>query len=229
MTTQARVGFGGKRGLIWVLVSSWLVPLMMTGAYFVLIMTSEVDASGAAWEAIAFAFVLILWFIFRVLTEHAAMGRAVDVGDAERVIELADFQLARKSSARGRAPFHVYRALAFDLRDEWDAALAELDKAEPRASWRALAATVRVSALAETGRAAEARKIFDAELAGRPVTRVMQVDILARLAEARVKLAEGDRAGAEAIVSRLVDDVRAGSGIRARAKALAERIARIYR
>lgn len=224
--TQARMGFGGKRGLFWVLVSSWLVPLMMTGAYIVLIMTSDVDATGAAWEAIAFGFVLVLWFIFRVLTEHAAMGRAIDVGDADRVIELADFQLARKRTASGRGPFHVYRALAFDIREDWPAALAELDKAQVRGNWRALAATVRVSALAESGRAAEARKLFDAELAGRPVTRVMQVDILARVADTRLRFAEGDRAGAEQLVSRLVDDVRAGSGIRERAKQLAARISR---
>jgi hypothetical protein len=220
MATQARVGFGGKRGLVWVLLASWLIPLMMTGAYVVLIMTSDVDATGAAWEAIGLGFVLVLWFLFRVLTEDAAMARAVDIGDADLVIELADFQLKRRRSASRRAPFHVYRALAYDVRGDWKAALAELDRAEPRGNWRALAATVRVSALAETGRTEEARKLFDAELAGRVVTRVMQVDILTRLAEARLRRAEGDREGATKVLDRLVDDVRAGSGIRDRARAL---------
>jgi len=215
---QARLGFGGKRGLVWVLLASWLVPLMMTGAYVVLIATSEVDATGASWEAIAFAFVLVLWFIFRVLTEHAAMARAVDVGDADRIIELTDFQLARHRTARGRAPYHVYRALAFDIRGDAAAALAELDKCQPRGSSRALAATVRVSALAETGRTADARALFDADLSAQQ--RDPQLAILARLSEARLRRAEGDEAAASALLAKLADNVRAGSGIRARARSL---------
>jgi hypothetical protein len=218
-TAQGRIGFGGKRGLVWVLLASWLIPLLMTGAYIVLILTSEVDATGAAWEAIALGFVLVLWFLFRVLTEHAAMARAVGVGDADRVLELADFQLGRWRSARGKAPFHVYRALALELRGDWQAALAELDCAQPRGSWQKLAATVRVAALAETGRAADARAAFDAALRP-PVTRDLQIDIYARLAEARLLAAEGDRAGADQLLARLADDVRAGSGTRDRAKAL---------
>src|SRR5439155_1452425 len=83
-------------GRIWVVFASWLIPVMMMTAYGVLILTSDVDATGAAWEAIALGFVLVLWFLFRVLTEHAALSRAVDIGDAERLIELADFQLARR-------------------------------------------------------------------------------------------------------------------------------------
>jgi hypothetical protein len=215
---KGRIGFGGKRGLVWVLLASWLVPLMMTGAYIVLIATSEVDATGAAWEGIAFAFVLVLWFLFRILTQHAAMARAVDIGAADEVIELADFQLQRHRSARSRMPFHVYRALAFDILEDWPAALAELDKTQPAGTWRPLALTVKVSALAATGKPEQARTLFDAELAGRPVTRVMQVDILTLLADARVKLAEGETAAAEKVLARLADDIRAGSGIRARAK-----------
>ena len=220
---KGRIGFGGKRGLIWVLLASWLIPLMMTGAYIVLIATSEVDVQGAAWEAIAFLFVLILWFLFRMLTEHAALARAVDLGAAEEIIELSDFQIQRRRSARSRMPYHVYRALAFDILEDWPAALAEIDKAQAAGNWRPLAMTVKASALAAIGKAKEARALFDAELAGRPITRVMQVDILTRLADARIKLAEGDRAGADQTLTRLADDVRAGSGIRARAKALLAR------
>jgi hypothetical protein len=218
VTAQARIGFGGKRGLVWVLLASWLIPLMMTGAYIVLIATSEVDATGAAWEAIAFAFVLVLWFIFRVLTEHAAMARAVDVGDADHVIELADFQIARHRTSRGRAPYHVFRALGLDIRGDAAGALAELDKCEPRGSSRALAATVRVSALAETGRTADARKLLETDLAGRQ--RDPQIEILTRLAEARLRRAEGDEPGATALFAKLADNVRAGSGIRDRARSL---------
>jgi len=214
---QPRIGFGGKRGLGWVLLASWLVPLMMTAAYIVLIATSEVDATGAAWEAIAFAFVVVLWMIFRVLTEHAAMARAVDVGDADHVIELADFQLSRTRRVRARARYHVYRALAFDIRGDAAAALAELDKCSPTGTARTLAATIRVSALAETGHAADARKLYESELTVAP--RDPQLAILARLAEARLLRAEGNEPAASALFSKLADNVRAGSGIRSRAKA----------
>jgi hypothetical protein len=221
---KGRIGFGGKRGLIWVLLASWLIPLMMTGAYIVLIATSEVDAKGASWEAVAFAFVLVLWFLFRMLTEHAALARAVDVGAADEIIELSDFQLQRRKGARSRMPYHVYRALAFDILEDWPAALAELDRTEPTGTFRPLATTVRVSALASTGKAKEARALFDAELVGRPVTRIVQADILTLLADARVKLAEGDQAAAAKTLAKLSEDVRAGSGIRARAKALLAKI-----
>ncbi len=224
--SRGRIGFGGKRGLVWVLLASWLIPLIMCAAYAILIMTSEVDATGAAWEAIALGFVLVLWFLFRVLTEHAAMARAVDIGDADRVLELADFQIARRRSEARRAPFRVYRALALEIRGDYAAALAELELARPRGNWKALAATVRVTSLAETGRVADARALFDRELGKRVVTRVQQIDILARLAEAHLRAAEGDRAGAEQLLARLVEDVRAGSGIRERARAQRSRIAR---
>jgi hypothetical protein len=81
---------------------------------------------------------------------------------------------------------------------------------------------VRTSAFAETGHADKARAVFDAELAGKPVARDHHADTLARLAEARLRTAEGDRAGAEALLARLVNDIRAGSGIRERAQALLE-------
>ncbi|MGE5186288.1 MAG: hypothetical protein ACM31C_29740 [Acidobacteriota bacterium] len=224
MTSAPRTGFAGHRGLLWVIAAGWVVPAMMTTAYTILMITSETDTTGKAWESMGLAFVLVLWFVFRLVTERAAMARAVAVGDAERVLELAEFQLARRGSARKKAPFSVYRALALEIREDWQGALAELDRTEQRGGFRQLAATVRTTALAELGRVAEARKVFDAELSGKPVTREHEADILARLADARLLIAEGDRAGAQALLERLCDDIRAGSGIRARAKALLAKI-----
>jgi hypothetical protein len=224
MTAAPRTGFAGKRGLFWVVAAGWVVPGMMTTAYIVLMLTSETDATGRAWESVGLAFVFVLWWVFRILTETAAMARAVAVADPARVLELADFQLARRRRAKSRAPFHVYRALGLELRNDWEGALSELEHVTPTGAFRALAATVRTSAFAETGRAAKAREVFDAELAGKPVTRALDADILARLAEARLLIAEGDRAGAEALLAKLANDIRAGSGIRDRAQALREEI-----
>ena len=220
MTNQPRTGFAGRRGWMWVVAAGWVVPAMMSLAYVILMFTSETDTTGKAWESIGLAFVFVLWFLFRLVTERAAMARAVAVGDAERVLELADFQLSRRGSETKKAPFHVYRALALDIRGDWSGALAELDRVkEPRGAFRQLAATVRTSALAELGRAPEARAVFDRELSGQPISRDHNADILARLADARLRAAEGDRAGAEQLLARLADDIRAGSGIRDRAKA----------
>jgi hypothetical protein len=222
---KPRAGFAGRRGWVAVALAGWLIPGIMTAAYIVLMFTSEVDASGAAWESIGLAFVLLLWWLFRLLTEHAAMARAVAIGDSERVAELADYQLGKRRSARGRARYLVYRALADELDGDWQAVLARLAQAEPQGPWRWVAASVRVSALVELGRVAEARVTFDAELSrGAGIVRDAQLAILGRLAEARLRRAEGDRAGATELLSSLVRDVRAGSGTRARAQQLLDQL-----
>src|SRR6476661_7785353 len=71
------------------------------------------------------------------------------------------------SSGGAGVPCHVYRALAFEIRGDWASALAALDEApldRAHASWRLLAATVRVAAFTETGKVAEARTVFDRDL-----------------------------------------------------------------
>jgi hypothetical protein len=102
--------------------------------------------------------------------------------------------------------------------------VAELDRASPRGASRTLAATIRTSALVELGRTTEAREVFDAELGKRPMPRDFQLAILSRLAEARLRAAEGDRTGAAQLLARLADDIRAGSGIRERARSLAAQL-----
>jgi hypothetical protein len=219
---KPRPGFAGRRSRAAVMLASWLVPAIMAAAYMILIVTSEVDRTGAAWEAIGFAFVLLLWWMFRLLTEHAAMARAVAVGDAERVAEIADHRLGKRF-ARSRTTFLVYRALAYELDGDWQAALQRLDQAKPAGAWRSIAASVRVSALAELGRASEARAVFDADVQ-RGAVRDAQLGLLSRLAEARLRRAEGNREAASELVEALAHNVRAGSGTRARAQAMLEEL-----
>jgi hypothetical protein len=211
-------GFAGKRGLVWVLVATWVIPAIMLGACIILMFTSESDNAGKIWEGVAFLLMLGLWFLFRTLTRHAAMARAIATGDAPRVLELADRQSARLRP--------VYRALAFSLRCDWPATLAELDRGGPPPDGkRVLAATVRIAALVETDRAADARAAFDRDLARRARSGDVAADALVRLAEARVRWAEGDVPGADALFTRLTEDVRAGEGVRATAHDYAARIA----
>ena len=219
--TKPRAGFAGRRGWLPVALASWLVPAILCAAYIVLMLTSDVDATGAAWESVGLAFVLILWWLFRMLTESAAMARAVAIGDADRVAELADHQLDRRRTARSRAPYLVYRALAHELVGEFPDALARLDEAKPVGPWRRIATSVRVSALVELGRVEEARRAFDAD-ERREVVRDAQLAIVGRLAEAILVRAEGDRSQATELLSAVVRDVRAGSGTRARAQAMLE-------
>jgi hypothetical protein len=232
----APAGFAGKRGYGWVAAASLLVPVMMIGAYIILILTSEVGATGAAWEALGLAFVLVLWWLFRVLTEHAAISRAIAIGDADRVLELADHSLARRRRAASKARMHVYRALAREIRGEWADALAEVDAAKvetisgaPRKAWELFAATVKVAAYVETGKVAEARAVLDAGV--EPNVKLVDVrmnasaHIHARLARGRVLWAEGKLDAARAELRTVIDDVRTGTGTRAIALVYAARCA----
>ena len=198
-------GFAGKRGWIWRFLASWVIPLIMSGAYIILMYTSETDTKGKLWEAGGLAAVLFLWWLFRRLTSSAAMTRAIAVGDAERVLELAD----------GRP---VYRALAFEIRGEWPAVLRELDGLTPTGTERVLAATAKIAALAATERAADARAVYDRDLVGAAIPRDLEMHV--RLAEARVRLAEGDRAGAHRLLDKIANDIRAGERLRELAQAL---------
>jgi hypothetical protein len=211
------IGFAGKRGRVWVWVASWVIPLIMSGAYVILMATSETDTAGKIWEGFGLVLVLFLWWLFRRLTADAALTRAVVVGDAERLLELA-------TDLRG-AWGPVYRALAHELRGDFAGALRELEGSRAVGTARRLAVTVKVTALVETRRASEARAAYDAELAGGARTGNVMTDLRVRLVEARLRCAEGDLDGAEPIVAQLIDDVRAGEGIRAAAHACAAAIA----
>jgi hypothetical protein len=207
--TLPKQGFAGKRGTVWVLLASWLIPLLMSGAYVVLMITSETDLAGKIWEGVGLGFVLFLWFLFRALIARAALSRAVAAGDAERVLELA----ADLHGARGR----LYRALAYEIREDWPAVLRELASLQPSGSQRVVATTMRVTALVELGRIADARRAFD-DPALRTV-RHYSIDLLVRLAAARLRFAEGDREAARALFAKIADDVRTGDRQRAIAKA----------
>lgn len=237
MTEPApRVGIFGHRGFLSRALASWIMPAIMIIAYAFMAVTAETDSTVSrmtriAWMSIGLAFVLVVWWLFKLLVERGAMDRAVLVGDADRIRELADAQLARRRGA-ARLPIHVYRALALALGGDHAAALGELDRVDATrlpARLRALAGTTRVGALAELGRVAEARTVFDRELAPRlpelRAARAYDAELELQLAEARLRFAEHDLAGARALLAKIGDDVRAGAATRAAARATLARIA----
>jgi hypothetical protein len=228
-TAPARRGFLGRRGWVWTLIASWFVPAIMTGAYIVLALLADTDAIGMGWFGVGLLFVLCIWWIFRELTQTAALSRAMAIGDAEALLEISTHALAGKL-VMGRTELVLYQAVAHELRGEWSDALAAVERAHvaPTAKkrLRVLADTVTIAALVETGEVAKARGVLDAELA--PLAAALddridaQLVVAARLARGRVLIAEHDPDG-PALLQRVIDDIRAGAATRERAKQLLAR------
>ncbi len=213
--TKVETGFLGHRGLIWQFIASWFVPLIMTMAYVVLALTSGTDATGWAWMSIGLAFVMVLWWMFRMLTKGAAVSRAMSIGDADRMIEI------------DRRP--LPRAGAHELRGEWAQALQALEGVElkkPRD--RVRAGVIRVGALVETGEVAKAREVLDTlapDLARLNERLEGQSHIESRLAKGRVLAAERANPEALAVLQKVIDDIRTGQRTRALAHHYAARAA----
>jgi tetratricopeptide (TPR) repeat protein len=207
-------------------LQSWGMPIVMTIAYAALAVISETSTTGKAWMAIGLAFVLVVWFLFRYLTEQAALSRAVAVGDAPRILELVNAQLRRRKRPASRVPYLVYRAQAHELRGDFPAALASLDEARldtiPSSmwpTWQVLASAVRVGVLVETGKVADARRVLETELAPAGAKLDPRLHPSARLyipsSIGRVLAAEGKHAEARPLLRAVLDDIRAPSVLRA--------------
>jgi hypothetical protein len=211
------VGVFGGRGLVSRLVSSWMVPISVTCAYAFMMLTADTDSSvdramRIAWMSLGLAFVLVVWWVIKLLVADAAISRAVEVGDADRLRELLAGKLGRSRDGA------VYRALAHDLSGEWRAVIDALDaRGDAPPKLRVLAATLRATALVELGDVAAARAALATVRA-----RIYSDELLVRLAAARAALAAGDD-GARAELARIADDVRSGARVRATARALQKR------
>jgi hypothetical protein len=208
------------RGLlerVWWFVSRWAVPIMMTGAYLLLAATSDTDAFARALMAAGLGLVMTVWFVFRSLAESAALARALSVGDVARLFALADRHLRHRRRPPSRARFLVARAFAHQLRGDHAAALAALDAAHPGPDLQPLAQTIRIGAFVELGRPAS-------EL-GDLVVRSPRSPALARLAEGQLAWRAGNLDSAWQQLTRVIDDIRAGSATRAIAHVYAARIA----
>jgi hypothetical protein len=202
---------------IWRILSRWAVPVMMTLAYVFLAATSETNNTGRAWMGVGLVFVLVVWFMFRRMTETAALARAFSIGDTTRLLELADYHLPRKRRPSARAPFLVARAFAHRLRGELVEALAALEDAHPGPELQPLASAVRIGVLVELGRPADEARTF--------VVSAPRAPALVWLAEGQIAWRDGDLDTASQQFARVIDDMRAGSASRAIAHVYAARIA----
>src|SRR5687768_4284468 len=103
----------------WAALASWIAPpLGMAFAYAVLAWSSQTDASGKAWMALGFGFVVVVWVVLRILVEQTALARAVASADTARILAITDAQLARRRGDPARSRFLVYRAFAQDAQRE---------------------------------------------------------------------------------------------------------------
>jgi hypothetical protein len=225
--TNTRRGFLGRRGWVWTLIASWFVPLIMTGAYVALALLADTDAIGLGWFGIGLLFVLCVWYMFRMLTQTAALSRALAVGESDAILEITTHALAQKLAV-GRAQLVLYQAAAYELRGQWPDVLAKVDEAKlgpsSKKRLRVLAASLKITALVESGDPARARSVLDAELA--PIASTLnprldaQLVISSKLARGRVLVAEGKRDDGRAVLQQVIDDVRTGASMRERAKQL---------
>jgi len=206
----------------WSFIQVWGVPIGMTGAYAMMMWSSDTDTSGKAWMSIGLSFVFVIWFVFRLLTQDAALSRAMDVGDSPRILELCARYLASHKAAAARAPYLVARAYAHELAANWPAALSSLDEARlsalsasKRPRWAMRAASTRIAALVGTGKLDEARAVLERELApdaGHPMH--SEAYLIANLAAGRVLAAEGKPAEAAARLRKVTDDIKASAAMR---------------
>jgi len=201
----------------WRILSRWAVPVMMTLAYVFLAATSETNTTGKAWMGAGLGFVLVVWFLFRAMTEAAALARALSVGDVPRLFALADRHLPRKRRPVDRARFLVARALAHALRGEFTEALAAIEEACPDPELAPLASVVKIGALVELGRPVEEVRSAIVSTPRSPA--------LGWLAEGQIAWRAGDLDIASQRFARVIDDMRAGSAARAIAHLYAARIA----
>ncbi len=207
----------------WRFLQVWGVPIGMTGAYLVLMSTSDTDNTGKAWMAVGLGFVFVIWFVFRLLTQNAALARAIDNGDADRILAVSAKFLSTHRADKARAPYLVAQAFAHELRSEWPQALASLDAAKlsalpaaPRVRWELRVASTRIAALLGTGKLAEARTVLERDLrpdANHPVH--SDAYLAANLAAGRVLAAEGNRTEAATRLARITADIRASAAMRA--------------
>ncbi len=211
----------------WSILQVWGVPFGMTGAYLVLMWSAETDNTGKAWMAIGLGFVWVIWFVFRMLTQNAALSRSISIGDAARILDVSARFLKNHHRPAQRAPYLVARGFAYELRKDWPKSLAALDEArldalppKHRAMWQLRASTTRIAALIGAGQVAEARAVLEREL--RPdAQHVVHSDayLAANLGAGRVLVAEGKRAEAAERLTRVRDDIRATTAMRAQVEA----------
>lgn len=198
-----------------------VVPLALVAIYAAFTVTSDAAGAARVLAAVFMCVALALWLGFRRLRVHAAAARFAGIGEPEPLLALADEELARRWLSTGTTALQIYRAMAFNqLGRPEDAKLALAaagvtpGKRKAR-SWQLLWGAADVEARTRLGDAAGARATYERVV--KPFTLLLPgrgIELIAVECEARVLLAEGDAAGARALVAPRVKDIRLGPGAR---------------
>jgi hypothetical protein len=207
----APLAMTGSPGLLeraWGVLSRWAVPVMMTLAYALLVATSEASRTGEAWMAAGLILVMTAWVIFRRLTAGAALSRALSVGDTAALFAIADRELARRRRRPAvRTRYFVARGFAQLLRGEHAAALATMALAagSPTSLHLLIDTLVRIE--------------LDHEpalwLAGAGDLHDPRAPWLGWLLHGAVACHRGNLDASSEPLTRVVNDIRAGSALRA--------------
>ena len=208
------------------IVDAVAVPGVLILTWVMLFLSYDISTAGSIAALIGFGFVAALYVAFRELRAHAAASRMASHGDPDELMAHADRELKRRFTRRGRAPFHIYRSIAHQLRGDWTAAKqsladAGLDEIPPRRRrmWTLFHGTQQINVLAALDDAAGARRVLEETV--RPTARMIRgagIEVMVREAEARVLLAEGKFEEARPLFEQLARDVRLGASTRALCK-----------
>ena len=204
-------------------IDTWVIPLVLVLTWVMLFASSNVRGIPAVITLFAFGLVVVMFRAYRELRVHAAAARHAAQGDPDELSALADREIEKRWTTKSRAPFHIYRSIAFQLRGEWGEARKALDAADlkriggrARRSWSMLHDAQRINLLAEEGDAAGARRVLEQDLL--PMLRFVPgagAKVIADEAEARVLLAERRFDAALPTYDKLAKDVRLGPATRA--------------
>jgi hypothetical protein len=209
-----------------------IMPVFLLAVYTAFVLTSNAKGAALVLSLSFLVFVLFLWFGFRRLKLHAQASRLAGVGDPDGLLALIERELPRCWTENGRRPLHVHAAIAHNLRGDWAAARAALDRSgflkhrgRSGRGWIPLAAAADVTTRTEQGDLAGA-KVSYARLA--PMAAIAPyggMELVARECEARLLLAEGDPAAARERIAPLVKNIRLSDATRAQLHALLARSA----
>ena len=211
-----------------------LVPIGLTIIYVMFIITADAQGASLIVAIGFFLFVMFLWFTFRRLKLHASASRLAGVGDPDALLALVARESPRMLTEGARRPLHVHAAIAHNLRGDFAAARRELDISgllAPRQGrlsrgWIALAAATDVTTRSEQGDLAGARASYERGVV--PFVALAPfggMELVARECEARLRLLEGDAAGARERLAPLTKNIRLGDATRAQVHALLARAA----
>ena len=212
-----------------------IMPLFLVAVYAAFVLTSNAQGAALVLSLSFLVLVLLLWFGFRRLKLHAQASRLAGVGEPDELLAHVARELPRCMTEGGRRPLYIHAAIAHNLRGDFAAARASLDRSaylEPSRSrrgrgWQGLAAATDVVTRTEQGDLAGARRSYERWVA--PIAALAPyggMALVARECLARLKLAEGDPAGARELIAPLVKNIRLSDATRAQVHALLASAAR---